>query len=283
VDPTEIIRAATELEKVVVPAAAAIPFTGIAKRILGPAADELAEMWRDQVRLYRWERQVKCVEKAEKMAKDAGFTPKAVPPKILFPLLDGASMEDNDELHTMWAALLANASSQAGKVVRPSFISLLREMAPDEAQFLKSLHARNSRLGEIENDCVRQLNSLPSLSFPVEPDPGEGEEGTAAYKAGVVAYQERDKQESKIKDWARAKEESTIDAFWEEVAIVENEDRNTRVARCQACMAILKDAGLVEDSDDFLRRPVAVLSPRGLIFLGSCTPPSPSPTPNAAP
>jgi hypothetical protein len=50
-------------------------------------------------------RQLDCIKKAEKMAKEAGFTPKAVPPKILFPLLDGASMEDNEELHTMWAAL----------------------------------------------------------------------------------------------------------------------------------------------------------------------------------
>lgn len=33
--------------------AAAIFFTAIVKRMLGPAADEVAEMWRDQVRVYR--------------------------------------------------------------------------------------------------------------------------------------------------------------------------------------------------------------------------------------
>jgi Abortive infection alpha len=128
---------------------AAIPFTAVVKRMLGPAADELAEMWRDQVRLYRYERQLKCVEKAEKMAKDAGFAPQAVPPKILFPLLEGASFEEDENLHDMWAALLANAASpENGNVVRPGFIAILREMAPDEAQVLNWMfeHSKDSWL-----------------------------------------------------------------------------------------------------------------------------------------
>src|SRR5271170_3752321 len=130
----EIIKHIPDAVGIAKVAAASIPFTAIVKRMLGPAADELAEMWRDQVRLYRYERQLKCVEKAEKMAKDAGFTPQAVPPKILFPLLEGASFEDNEDMHDMWAALLANTASpnNAGKV-RPGFIAILRNMAPDEA------------------------------------------------------------------------------------------------------------------------------------------------------
>ena len=55
------------------------PFTAIAKRMLGPAADEIAEMMRDQVRLYRYRRQLACVQKAAKMAEDGGFTPNQVP------------------------------------------------------------------------------------------------------------------------------------------------------------------------------------------------------------
>src|SRR5580658_4151407 len=110
-DPNEIIKAAPEIAKGAAAVGAAIPFTSIAKRMLGPAADEVAEMWRDQVRVYRYGRQVKLLEKVEKMAQEAGFSPQAVPPKLLFPLLEGASFEDNESLHTMWAALLANAAS----------------------------------------------------------------------------------------------------------------------------------------------------------------------------
>jgi hypothetical protein len=144
-NPDDIIRAAPTIAKGAGALAAAIPFTAIVKRMLGPAADELAEMWRDQVRLYRYERQLKCVQKAERMAEEAGFTPQAVPPKILFPLLEGASFEDNESLHDMWAALLANAASpeNAGKV-RPGFIATLKQMASDEAALLDWMFKQRS-------------------------------------------------------------------------------------------------------------------------------------------
>jgi len=136
----DVVKAVPEIAKGMAALGAAIPFNSIVKRMLGPAADELAEMWRDRVRLYRYERQLKCVEKAEKMAQEAGFTPQAVPPKILFPLLEGASFEENDDLHTMWAALLANAASRENVTnVGPRFVAILKQMAPDEAALLKSL------------------------------------------------------------------------------------------------------------------------------------------------
>lgn len=143
----EIIKHIPEAMGVAKVAAASIPFTAIVKRMLGPAADELAEMWRDQVRLYRYERQLKCVEKAEKMVQDAGFTPKAVPIKLLFPLLEGASLEEDEDLHTMWAALLANAASpeNAGKV-RPAFSAILRELTPDEAALLNWMYIQRVKV-----------------------------------------------------------------------------------------------------------------------------------------
>jgi hypothetical protein len=87
-DPNELIKAAPELVKGPAALGAAIPFTGIVKRMLGPASDELAEMWRDQVRVYRYGRQLKLLEEAGAMAQEAGFTPTAVAPKVLFPLLE---------------------------------------------------------------------------------------------------------------------------------------------------------------------------------------------------
>jgi hypothetical protein len=143
----QIINEAIEVIKSAAPVAAgSIPFTGIVRRILGPAADEVAEMFRDEIRRYRYGRQLKCIEKAEKMAEKAGFTPNAVPPKILFPLLEGVSMEEDEFLHDMWAALLANASSPNAGKVRPGFVATLKAMAPDEAALLN--HLFKNRSGE---------------------------------------------------------------------------------------------------------------------------------------
>jgi len=143
-DPNDLIKAAPAIAKGAEALAAAIPFTAIVKRMLGPAADELAEMWRDQVRLYRYGRSLSMLKNAEKMAQEAGFTPQAVPIKLLFPLLEGASLEENEDLHDMWAALLANAASpENAKAVRSGFIGTLRQMEPDEAHLLNFIYNRH--------------------------------------------------------------------------------------------------------------------------------------------
>jgi hypothetical protein len=174
VDPNELIKAAPQLAKGAAAISAAVPFTAIVKRMLGPAADELAEMLRDQVRLYRYERQIKCLEKAEQMARDAGFTPQAVPAKILFPLLEGASFEDNEDLHTMWAALLANAAStRNADKVRPSFIALLRQMAPDEAVMLNWMVREAGLFGFVRaSDATSAYERLGFAPPPAETNDG---------------------------------------------------------------------------------------------------------------
>lgn len=77
----DLIKSAPMLVKDAAPLLAAIPFTALAKRILGPAVDEVGEMARDRVRLYRYGRQLACVDKAAKMAEDAGFCPARFHPR----------------------------------------------------------------------------------------------------------------------------------------------------------------------------------------------------------
>jgi len=136
-DPSEIVKHLPEAVSVAKVAAASIPFTSIVKRMLGPAADEVAEMWRDQVRVYRYERQVTLLGKVERIAADRKLTLGLIPPKILFPLLEGASFEDDENLHDMWAALMVNAAlPETAKSVRPGYIALLHQLARDEAILL---------------------------------------------------------------------------------------------------------------------------------------------------
>jgi hypothetical protein len=157
-DPTELVRTSLTAAKLGAAAGASIPFTALARKMLGPAADEVAEMLRDSIRVYRYQRQLRLLQKAESMASKAGFTPQAVPLKLLFPLLEGASLEEDEDLHTMWAALLANASHPSLlNLVLPSFAEVLRVLTPDEAKVLDAAYryarsqvAPDSRLSESE-------------------------------------------------------------------------------------------------------------------------------------
>jgi Abortive infection alpha len=188
VDPDAIdalVKAAPAIAKGVTAVGAAIPFTGIVKRMLGPAADELAEMWRDQVRMYRYQRQVKLLDKFNRIVDEAGFTPQPVPPKILFPLLEGASFEDDENLHDMWSSLLANAASpeNAGKV-RPGFIATLKQMAPDEAVTLNWIFDQRTGPGYLGpfNDSFTYpelMQAYVDLGFSTEKEGHIGVDGLA--------------------------------------------------------------------------------------------------------
>jgi hypothetical protein len=139
-DPSEILRHSTEIAKVGTAVGAAIPFTAVVKKILGPAADEIAQRVRDEIRVYRFGRQLSLLRKAERIALEAGFKPTAVPTKLLFSLLEGASLEEDEGLHDKWAALLANSANPGmTKWVRPSFADTLTLMTPEVAQFLDTV------------------------------------------------------------------------------------------------------------------------------------------------
>jgi hypothetical protein len=132
--PEDIIKAVPELSKIVGIIVGGVPVAEIVKAILVPPAQALGRRMADRVdRLF---------EKTAKMIEDAGVAPQPVEDKIVVEILRGASLEDNEDLHTMWAALLANAASaeSAGKV-RPGFIATLRQMAPDETTLLNWIYS----------------------------------------------------------------------------------------------------------------------------------------------
>jgi len=151
-DLDTLAKGALEVAKA---AALSVPFSKIVGRMLGPAADEYAEHLQQRVRLYRLPNELKAWQKATKAISDAGFKPNPVPPKLLFPLLEGASLEENEDLHTMWAGLLANASNpETPDLVHPSYEGILRHLTPQDAAILR-------RFYDIALKEVQSIGTLP--------------------------------------------------------------------------------------------------------------------------
>lgn len=115
------------------------PVNDFVKRIGGPLADELGEYLAAFVKPYRVAQQVKAMQKAKQMLKEAGIAPNAVPPRLLLPILEGASIEDDEDLHSRWAALLANAASSPDSV-HPSYVEILKQLTPEDARLLDKLY-----------------------------------------------------------------------------------------------------------------------------------------------
>jgi hypothetical protein len=154
------------------------------KRVLAPTADAVGKVMAHPIE--DWHR--RRVERASKLAVDAavmldqaGTEPQAVPGRLLWPILERGSLEEDDWLRRRWAALLANAADARGTVaVNPAFVRILADLMPGEVAALEAqweeiekvpenyrvFHAPVFQLerGERDRDIVeRHLTSLGLL------------------------------------------------------------------------------------------------------------------------
>lgn len=109
--------------------------TDIFNKIVGPVAIEFGQVLGDRMRVYRYSKAIALLEKTKRMLESAHIEPSQVPPSLFLPILENASVQDNDSLHDRWAALLANAAAPDSEIL-PAFSEILRQLSPAEAQFL---------------------------------------------------------------------------------------------------------------------------------------------------
>jgi Abortive infection alpha len=118
------------------------------EKIAGPPAEEFGLFLGDQVRLFRFRKQVKLLADAEEILKQAGVDPKKVPLKTLCPILEGASVEDDESMSARWAALLATAANPKSTItIQPSFPEILKQLSPLEAKILDLIFDMINQIG----------------------------------------------------------------------------------------------------------------------------------------
>lgn len=113
------------------------------QKLAGPMAEEVGLMLGDKVRVYRYKNWIETAKKTERMLHDAGLPPNAVPPRLLLPIIESSSIEDDDSVQELWAGLLATASQQTG-FVSPSFVETLKQLTPAEARHLEGIYKQLS-------------------------------------------------------------------------------------------------------------------------------------------
>lgn len=115
----------------------------IAKFIQGSLEAGLG-IFEDKLKYMRWERQLRLMQRAEEFLKLSGMaTPtRPVPMKLAIPILQGASLEEDDDLQDRWAALLVNAANAEFEgEVRRSYVSILEQLTPLDAHILDVLYS----------------------------------------------------------------------------------------------------------------------------------------------
>ena len=116
---------------------------GLLTRLLGPAADELGLILQDEVHAYRQRNLLRILNATRDRLAAEELEARPVSLRVLLPILDGASLEDDARLSAMWAGLLAStaASPDHGEYCHPSFSRILVELTPREARLLERVDA----------------------------------------------------------------------------------------------------------------------------------------------
>lgn len=115
----------------------------IARFISGPIEQGIG-IFEDRLRYMRWERQVRLMQRAQDFLRLAGLPAptRHVPLKLLIPIMQGASLEENDDLQDRWAALLVNAANANFRSeVRRAYAVILEQLTPLDAQILDILYS----------------------------------------------------------------------------------------------------------------------------------------------
>lgn len=159
--------AGKSLEKAV---EAALEFAGA---IIRPPLEEIGLTLTDQVRSFRFKRQIRILLTARSRLEEAGIDPESVPLRTIVPLLEGASLEDDPELSEKWAGLLTSAAAGSNAPpVLPSFPVALAQLTPLDAKVLDYLwlwDAENTDLF-VDRDQARMDLEIEHEAFAVARD-----------------------------------------------------------------------------------------------------------------
>jgi hypothetical protein len=134
-----------ELEKIVdnlnIPKQILDKSEALLKTLFGPSFEELGGLISDQVKLRRFKNQVTIFSKAQGFLKDKNIDPKKVSLKVLAPLIEYSSYEEEESVQNKWAKLTAHVLTEnLDQIFQQNCISILNKLSSVEAKIIDDLH-----------------------------------------------------------------------------------------------------------------------------------------------
>jgi hypothetical protein len=109
-------------------------------KLLGSAIAESGQLISDQIRFRRFKNQVTVFTKAKNLLEKNGIEPKEVNLKILAPLVEYSSLEEDEKMQEIWANVVANISTyDTEQAFNLKCIEILKEITPNEIVLLDYL------------------------------------------------------------------------------------------------------------------------------------------------
>lgn len=138
---------------------------GFVEKLAGGAIEEAGLLMADKIRLRRLKNQIAILDKAQKIAKDSNIDIKQINLKLLVPLLEHCSLEENETLQGMWANLISSYANSNNNYESSAFPFMLSQISPSESKVLEQIYISKLKTHSTLNFNEIELNNLSRLGL----------------------------------------------------------------------------------------------------------------------
>ncbi len=133
---------------------------GFLEKLAGGAIEEAGLLFADKIRVRRLKNQITILKKAQKIAKDTNIDIKQINLKVLVPLLENCSLEEEESLQDMWANLIVNYADPNKVYKSTVFPFILSQLTSDDVNFIESYKHRFDNLYVITHTRAEIANLI---------------------------------------------------------------------------------------------------------------------------
>jgi hypothetical protein len=113
---------------------------GFLEKLVGSTLEETGLLLGDKVRIYRLKNQIKMLSKTKQICEENNISIKQVSMKTMLPLLEYASLEDDENIQQKWANLLTNYVDSKKNLESSIFPYLLNQLSGEELEMIERLY-----------------------------------------------------------------------------------------------------------------------------------------------
>lgn len=139
--------------------------------LFGPSINEYGGMLSDNIKLRRLKNQIKIFKKAEHYLKSNNIDPKSLNLKVLAPLVEFSSLEEEESIQDKWSNLTINIlKGDSAILFHQNCISVLNKLSTEEVTLLDYLYLELQKKRDYRRNNPQRFRNmiargLPSTSF----------------------------------------------------------------------------------------------------------------------
>lgn len=133
-------------------------------KLIIPPIEETGLLIKDQVTMWRFKNQIKMINKAKTYCEKYNINPKTISLKLLCPILEYSSLEEEDKLQDKWAILLTNMVDSEQNIENHVFPYILSQISSTEFAFLENVYDdKILRQNTLKEELNKFKSELPTI------------------------------------------------------------------------------------------------------------------------